>query len=159
MKKAIILLSLFAVQVSLFAQEYFPEGTKWTEIRLDTMKYNSWYSKVGNEWVPNYETIEYRVRGEYGEASDNYWNAPYKCIYTNALEWTDSLTLLISEGEINGLPTGVLVTVYDNYVDLPLWPSSYPFEWEIGTMITFKDILSANMTALFPPDLFDFGGA
>ena len=157
MKKIIILLSLFAVQVSLFAQEYFPDGTKWTEIRLDTLKYDSWYSKVDGEWVPNFETIEYRVRGEYGEASDNYWNAPYKCIYTNALEWTDSLTLLISEGEINGLPTGVLVTVYDNYDDLPLWPSSYPFEWEIGTMITFKSILAANATAVFPPDLFDFG--
>ena len=138
-------------------QQYFPEGTKWTEIRLDTLKYDSWYSKVDGEWVPNFETIEYRVQGEYGEASDNYWNAPYKCVYTNASEWTDSLTLLISEGELNGLPTGVLVTVYDNYDDQPLVPSSYPFEWEVGTMIRFKDILAANMTALFPPGTFDFG--
>ena len=38
--------------------DYFPQGTKWTEIRLDTLKYDSWYSKVGDEWVPNYETIE-----------------------------------------------------------------------------------------------------
>ena len=136
-------------------EEYYPEGTKWTEIRLDTLKYNSWYSKVGEDWVPNYEIIEYRVQGEYGEASDNYWNAPYKCVYTNSSEWTDSLTLLISEGEINGLPTGVLVTVLD--VDQPLCPSSYLFEWEVGTMIKFKDILAANMPAIFPPDLFDFG--
>ena len=155
--KRIILLFLFClVQVSLYAQsEYYPEGTKWTEIRLDTLKYNSWYSKVGEDWVPNFETIEYRVQGEYGKATDNYWNAPYKCVYTNSSEWTDSLTLLISEGEINGLPTGVLVTVLD--VDQPLVPSSYPFEWEVGTMIKFKDILAANMPAIFPPDLFDFG--
>ena len=45
--------------------KYFPEGTKWTEIRLDTLKYDSWYSKVGDEWVPNFETIEYYVKGEY----------------------------------------------------------------------------------------------
>lgn len=156
MKKLILLFLLFIVQVSLYAQEeYFPEGTKWTEIRLDTLKYNNWYSKVGDEWVPNFETIEYRVQGEYGKASDNYWNAPYKCVYTNSAEWTDSLTLLISEGEINELPTGVLATVLD--VDQPLCPSSYPFEWEIGTMIRFKSILAANATAIFHPGLFDFG--
>lgn len=156
MKKLILLFLLFIVQVSLYAQEeYFPEGTKWTEIRLDTLKYNNWYSKVGDEWVPNFETIEYRVQGEYGKASDNYWNAPYKCVYTNCAEWTDSLTLLISEGEINELHTGVLATVLD--VDQPLCPSSYPFEWEIGTMIRFKSILAANATAIFHPGLFDFG--
>ena len=140
-------------------QKYFPEGTKWTEIRLDTLKYDSWYSKVGDEWVPNFETIEYRVEGEYegGGATDNYWNAPYKCVYTNSSEWTDSLTLLISEGEFNGHPTGVLATIYDNDTDRPLWPSSYSIEWEVGTMIRFKCILSANATALFPHDLFDFG--
>ena len=139
------------------SEEYFPEGTKWTEIRLDTLKFNNWYSKVGDEWVPNFETIEYRVQGEYDGEGNPYSHDPYKCVYTNASEWTDSLTLLISEGELNGFPTGVLVTVYDNYDDLPLSPSSYPFEWEIGTMIRFKDILAANMTALFPRDLFDFG--
>lgn len=138
-------------------QQYFPEGTKWTEIRLDTLKYDSWYSKVGDEWVPNFETIEYRVQGEYGGEGNPYSNDPYKCVYTNSSEWTDSLTLLISEGELNGFPTGILVTVYDNEIDQPLVPSSYPFEWEVGTMIRFKDILAANMTALFPRDLFDFG--
>ena len=138
-------------------QQYFPEGTKWTEIRLDTLKYDSWYSKVGDEWVPNFETIEYRVQGEYGGEGNPYSNDPYKCVYTNSSEWTDSLTLLISEGELNGFPTGILVTVYDNEIDQPLVPSSYPFEWEVGTMITFKDILSANATALFPPGTFDFG--
>nr|MCR5849087.1 leucine-rich repeat domain-containing protein [Bacteroidaceae bacterium] len=118
--------------------EYFPEGTKWTEIRLDTLKFNSWYSKVGNEWVPNFETIEYSVQGEYGGEGNPYSNDPYKCVYTNSSEWTDSLTLLISEGELNGFPTGILVTVYDNEIDQPLVPSSYPFEWEVGTMIRFK---------------------
>ena len=157
MKRVILLLMLFAVQASLFAQEYFPEGTKWTEIRLDTLKFNNWYSKVGDEWVPNFETIEYRVQGEYDGEGNPYSNDPYKCVYTNASEWTDSLTLLISEGELNGFPTGVLVTVYDNYDELPLSPSSYPFEWEIGTMIRFKSILAANAPAIYPHDLFDFG--
>ena len=158
MKKTFLLLLFLAMQTSLFAEEYFPEGTRWTEIRLDTLKYDSWYSKVGDEWVPNFETIEYRVQGEYDGAIDLWCETPYKCVYTNSSEWTDSLTLLITEGEINGLPSGVLVTVIDNELDPPpLCPSSYPFEWKVGTMIKFKDILSANVPAIFPPNLFDFG--
>ena len=64
MNKSIMFLLLLTVQTVLWAQEYFPEGTKWTEIRLDTLKYNSWYSKAGDEWMPNFETIEYYVQGE-----------------------------------------------------------------------------------------------
>lgn len=65
MKKSIFFLLFLNVQTILFAQEYFPDGTKWTEIRLDTLKYDSWYSKDGDEWVPNYEIVEYYVKGEY----------------------------------------------------------------------------------------------
>ena len=90
MKNPFLLLLFLTVQTALFAQDYFPEGTKWTEIRLDTMKYDSWYSKVGDEWVPNFETLEYYVKGEY---TDNYGNI-FRSVYTNGPEWTDSLDLL-----------------------------------------------------------------
>ena len=93
MKKTLFLLFVFALQASLYAQEYYPDGTKWTEIRLDTLKYDSWYSKIDGEWVPNFETIEYYVKGEY---TDDYGDT-YKCVYTNGPEWSDSLTLLIRE--------------------------------------------------------------
>ncbi len=63
------------------SNEYYPEGTKWTEIRLDTLQYDSWYSKVGDEWVPNYETVEYSVKGTY---TPKYWESPFKCVYTNS---------------------------------------------------------------------------
>ncbi|MBQ7527393.1 MAG: hypothetical protein IJT11_06690, partial [Bacteroidaceae bacterium] len=81
--------------------EYFPEGTNWTEIRLDTLKYDSWYSKVDGEWVPNFETIEYRVLGIYSNFSETFGDNSLKCVYTNCSEWTDSLSLLIVEGKIN----------------------------------------------------------
>ena len=83
--------------------EYFPEGTKWTEIRLDTLKYNSWYSKVGDEWVPNFEKIEYKVQGEYTKYDD-----VFKCVYSNGPTWTDSLTLMIQE-----VDNRVLVSIID----------------------------------------------
>ena len=76
MKKLLLFLLFLTVQIVLFAQEYYPEGTKWTEIRLDTLKYDSWYSKVDDEWVPNFETIEYYVKGEY----TTKYGEKYKCI-------------------------------------------------------------------------------
>ena len=130
-------------------QEYFPEGTKWTEIRLDTLKYDSWYSKVGDEWVPNFETIEYYVKGEY---TDNN-GKKYKCVYTNGPEWTDSLTLLLQEkgdAEYVGYNT-VMVSVLahdDDGSSRTLWPGeAYQFDWTIGKGLYFKDILLSNTTS------------
>ena len=129
--------------------EYYPEGTKWTEIRLDTLKYNSWYSKVGNEWVPNFETIEYYVRGE---------SSP-KYVYTNGPEWTDSLALLIYEGKYNGLDSYILASVKahngSNYV--PLSGMAYQFDWSTGMRLWFQDIKSANSTCYPPCGLYNYG--
>lgn len=141
------------------AQEFFPEGTKWTEIRLDTMMYDSWYSKVGDEWVPNYETVEYYVKGEYEND-----RAPYNTfmkVYTNSSEQTDSLTLLLWEGNYNGEKKSVLATLPPFWFgDLFLLLSSgsaYQFDWSIGKMLEFMSIISSNATAIYPPGTFDFG--
>ena len=134
--------------ISEESQEYFPEGTKWTEIRLDTLKYDSWYSKVGNEWVPNFETIEYYVKGEY---PDMDW--VYKKVYTNGPEWTDSLTLLIRETEYNGhnsILASVLLHEYDGlYAFCP--GEAYQFDWSIGKGLYYQDILMSNTTSLKKP--------
>ncbi len=147
MKKIIILLFVFVIQTNLHAWRYFPEGTKWTEIRLDTMKYDSWYSKVGDEWVPNYETIEYRVHGEY---IDERFNDRYSCIYTTGQEWTDSLTLLIywlrtPDDDWYG---GITVAAFDDDGQLS-WPccgQMYPLSWEVGAIMKSLDIIMAGIT-------------
>ena len=139
--------------------DYFPQGTKWTEIRLDTLKYDSWYSKVGDEWVPNYETVEYSVKGTY---TPKYWESPFKCVYTNSQEWTDSLTLMLWEGEYNGDEKCVLATIPplmepDGYSYVLSPGQAYQFNWNVGKMLEFKDITSSNTTAIYPPGTFDFG--
>ena len=141
MRNSIFALMFMAAQTALFAQEYFPEGTKWTEIRLDTQKYDSWYSRVNNEWIPNYETIDYSVKGEY--ISED--GAKYKCVYTHCAEWKDSLTLLIKE-EGNSVLASVLVRDYDgdNYLLSP--GMAYQFNWRIGKGIFYEDILDSNST-------------
>ncbi len=149
MKKSVFILFAFAVQISLFAQVYFPEGTKWTEIRLDTLKYDSWYSKVGDEWVPNFETIEYHVQGEF---IDERTNDKYSCVYTNGQERTDSLTLLLYNHRIGNNDAGwygeVTVAAFDNNGQL-LWPfygQMYPLSYEVGTSMSSLNILIAGAT-------------
>ena len=139
MKKIIFLLFAFVMQTTLFAKSYFPEGTKWTEIRLDTLKYDSWYSKVDGEWVPNFETIEYYVQGEYTDM-DNV----YKKVYTNGPEWIGTLAFLLFE---NGHNVAVTV-ISDNYV---MWPGeTYQFDWSVGKGLYYRDIDESNSTGIVP---------
>ena len=125
-------------------QKYFPEGTKWTEIRLDTLKYDSWYSKVGDEWVPNFETIEYYVQGEYVDKRMMDYNT-FKKVYTNGPEWSDSLTLLIQEVG-DWVTAGVIVNISGE--EPFIWiGEAYQFDWSVGKGLYFRDISSANLTS------------
>ena len=150
MKKSILLLLFLAVQTVFFAQEYYPEGTKWTEIRLDTLKYDSWYSKVGDEWVPNFETIEYYVKGEYVKKEWDDSNI-FKKVYTNGPEWTDSLTFLIQESDLyghNSVMVSVLSHWYDDedYISFPA--ETYQFDWSVGEGIYYQDIVQEQATSV-----------
>lgn len=158
MNRPFILLLLLAAQTALFAQEHFPVGTKWTEVRLDTLKYDSWYSKVGDEWVPNFETIEYYVKGKFIDKFRGEGKDKYRCVYTNGPEWTDSLTLLLQEeGDADYvghdcIMVSVLIQDYDwndNLTNRALWPGeAYQFDWSIGKRLYFEDILLSNTTSL-----------
>ena len=144
MKRTLLFIACVLSSIMMQAQEYYPEGTKWTEIRLDTLKYDSWYSKVGDEWVPNFETIEYYVKGEYVEQNvDNPFT--YKIVYTNGPEWTDSLTFLIMEKN-NSVWASVFL-YFDNF--RPRWPGdAYQFDWSIGKWLYFRDIDECNYTSI-----------
>ena len=127
-------------------EEYYPEGTRWTEIRLDTLKYNSWYSKVGDDWVPNFETIEYRVQGECSA-----WDEVFKKVYSNGPEWTDSLAFLLLESGHN-VETTVIV---EDFVMCS--GATYQFNWSVGMRLWFQDILEANATCFPPCGLYNYG--
>ena len=130
---------------------YFPEGTKWTEIRLDTLKYDSWYSKVGDEWVPNFETIEYYVKGEYVPTSLGVdYQRKYSCVYTNSQEWTDSLTLMINE-DVTEYDTTIGVLT-PNLIEEFAYPGeAYQWEWYKGKELSYTGIVESNVTSFFPP--------
>lgn len=160
MKRTIFILLAISFQTGLFAQQYFPEGTRWTEIRLDTQKYDTWYTKVGEDWVPNFETVEYQVEGTYTE---DFWEdgdfKTFKCVHTSSAENADSLFLLLYEdGHGWNDDKWIEVTPYAFYEGhIGLWPArAYTFKWEIGTKLHSITINGANCTCL-NPESYEFG--
>ena len=144
MKRFLLLILTVMASVGIHAQKYFPEGTKWTEIRLDTLKYDDWYSKVGDEWVANYETVEYQVKGEYTAEEGE----KYKCVYTNGPEWTDSLALMIKEESDNVL-VSVLVSSGNQGKKQLMGPVlTYAFDWVVGKELYFQDFMSEALTSI-----------
>lgn len=150
MKKYVFHIIILYVQLALYAQEYFPESTKWTEIRLDTLKYDSWYSKDGDEWVPNFETVEYYVKGEY---NGGYWN--YKLAYTNGPEWTDSLTILISESQY-GIEVSVAIFDENRVSFHPGWAYGFS-DWKVGNTLSYQTIDGANIPSIPPVGIKEYG--
>ena len=155
MKQTLLFLVCTLASMVMQAQEYFPEGTKWTEIRLDTLKYDSWYSRVGDEWVPNFETIEYYVKGELIDKYRGDGKDKYRCVYTNGPEWTDSLSLMIQEEgdaeyvEQNSVMVSVLAQLFDGKSYLLSPGMAYQFDWSVGKDIHYMDISSSNLTGWF----------
>lgn len=149
MKKIVLSLMLSIFMINGQAQTFhYPVGTKWTEIRLDTLKYDNWYSRVGDEWVPNFETVEYYVKGYY--RSDPLQDEPFMSVFTDGPEWTDSLTLLLDEQG-----NGVLATVLNNYH--MAFTLAYEFDWQVGDEPYYQELLGANLTAFPPVGLHKFG--
>ncbi|MBQ8968586.1 MAG: hypothetical protein IJ064_02470 [Bacteroidaceae bacterium] len=154
MKRMILFLLAVAVQISVFAQQYFPEGTKWTEIRLDTLKYDTWYSKVGDEWIPNFETVEYYVKGEF--VDKDY--GTFKCVYANSSEVSDSLALLLyekgREWEEHKWIEATVPLFYEGH--FLVWPGrAYQFDWYAGLVLYCFSIANANTTGIY--DTHKFG--
>lgn len=49
--------------LSYAQQSYYAEGTCWTELRLDTLKYNSWFTELreggSTSYIPNYVRTDF----------------------------------------------------------------------------------------------------
>ena len=62
--------------LSYAQQSYYAEGTWWTELRLDTLKYNSWFTELreggSTSYIPNYVRTDFYVKGD-----TTYMNSKY----------------------------------------------------------------------------------
>ena len=91
MKKILFLLCILMASMHLSAQTY-PEGTKWIEIRLDTLKYKGWFSEDGQ---PNYEVREFYVEGQTTIKGDK---EPFNNVYIKREDAPDSLAFYVKDG-------------------------------------------------------------
>ena len=108
---------------------YYPEGTTWTEIRLDTLKYDSWFSKDGDRWVANFDTVTYCVKGQelYNQRIDNL-------VYVKKSDGLDSLIFHLQdyyEGGTNGNQLFVGTPYQGDLFYTPF----YDFDWYEGKEI------------------------
>ena len=137
-----------------FTKKYYPKGTKWTEIRLDTLKYDSWYSKVGDEWVPNFETVEYYVRHDgydWWYSIDNFMNFDY--VYTSGPNWTDSLALTISEEHTESdtyINASIEIRKDKDWSEYVGFGQAYQFNWLVGKELYYQDM---TVDELVYPDM------
>ncbi len=124
MKRVLILMCLFTC-IHVYAQYYYTEGTKWTEIRLDTLKYDSWFSEDGQ---PNYEVQEFYVKGQ-AELRHGLYNT----VYIKRENTPDSLAFYVKEG--NYSETAIIVKGELLNVGF------YRFDWEERKWIIIKPFL------------------
>ena len=180
MRKYLFFLLIF-LALSLQAEpKYFPIGTKWTELRLDTTKYDNWYTKSGDEWIPNFERIDYYVKDVFPLDRTKY-DYPHDMytIYCQREGKLDSLCYLVREYRHNPRPDilasdtvgydVVLASIpYEAYApNTMLYPQCLCTfgDWEIGLrMVATRLITSVSMAKGYNLGLIqeigdeDFGG-
>ncbi len=126
------------------SQEFFPEGTRWIEIRLDTLEHSSWYSKIDGEWVPNFETIEYNVEGKFilnWNSQDNY---TYRYgIDTNSPDWSDSPAFMIYEDK-SGDDTNISAAVPSYGENGFIRGEVYQFNWYVGKKLYYQETVGVD---------------
>ena len=125
MKRVLILMCLFTC-IHVYAQYYYTEGTKWTEIRLDTLKYDSWFSEDGQ---PNYEIQEFYVKGQAELRHGIYYNT----VYIKRENTPDSLAFYVKEG----IYSEAAIIVKGDLLNVGF----YNFDWEERKWIIIKPFL------------------
>lgn len=139
MKRVLILMCLFTC-IHVYAQYYYTEGTKWTEIRLDTLKYDSWFSEDGQ---PNYEVQEFYVKGQ---AELRY--GIYNTIYIKRENTPDSLAFYVKEG----IYSEAAIIVKGDLLNVGF----YNFDWEERKWIIIKPFLVGMLWGASWQTLFDY---
>ena len=133
------------------AQNYFTEGTRWTELKLDTLKYDSWFTEVNKDgsavYVPNYERTDFYIHGDTTRASTKYMK-----VWRHIEGQPDSVALLIKNWEI---PRVVISSLYfRSYGSIAASCPVYDFQWEPGKELYCLRLSSCQITQRRIPYIF-----
>ncbi|MGN0233791.1 MAG: hypothetical protein ACI4B5_05155 [Bacteroidaceae bacterium] len=144
------------------AQDYFTEGTRWIELRLDTLKYDSWFTEVSQsnrkDYISNYDIVEYYVQGD--STVDFGSGMTFRYVWQHKEGQPDSIMFVITQDAQTGIlsVTKTYEEEYDGASHLCFqYPARlYDFDWQIGKTLDFDDVYGAACTC-FPVNLYTFG--
>lgn len=129
------------------SQTYYPEGTNWVELRLDTTRYNTWYTVVqdgeSTHATPNFEEAHYYVKGDTVDEA----GICYKNVWLKMQNGSDSLQFLLRELEEFVLLSGMEPTEDTFIISCPA--EVYLFDWKVGTSLVYVDLHTAQLTGYF----------
>ena len=144
------------------AQSYLNNRSRWTEIRLDTLLYDSWYSAVeteeGTTYVPNFEIVEYKINSEM-QAFEYEWGS-YDLQDVIATT-PDGHSRLVCYRCYSLDKEGVYQGTYDQFTHIAIRNQAEPFavmepaetycwaDWNVGEDLYFIDLFTSQTTG-FP---------
>ena len=144
------------------AQSYLNNRSRWTEIRLDTLLYDSWYSTVeteeGTAYVPNFEIVEYHINSEM-QAFEYEWGS-YDLQDVIATT-PDGHRNLVCYRCYSLDKEGVCLGTYDQFTHIAIRDQAEPFavmepaetycwaDWKAGEDLYFIDLFTSQTTG-FP---------
>ena len=123
-----------SAQEPIGKMNFYVEGTRWTELRLDMLKYSSWFTEnPDGTFSPNYEKTEYYVKGD-----TVMEELPYARIWRRRDGEPDTLVYLFGEQRRDKWQID-LVSFYNRRGyerDRPLEPCpTYFSNWGIGAYV------------------------
>ena len=165
MKKTLLLwciCSLLTGTATIQAQNYLKPGVRWTEIQLDTLLHDSWYSQVETEegiaYVPNFEVVEYRIEPE-GQKTEIKWqHTTYYMLHdvvATPQNRPDSLVCFLYSDDYPYRDYSNIAMITHWGWDDPDTPQKdvfwqvdlYDWEgWETGKKLYYMDLLTGQMT-------------
>ncbi len=137
---------------------FFPEGTKWTELRLDTTKYDSWYTEVEENgeivYVPNFERLDFTVGklNTFPQSAEHYFTT-YREVHCSTSSRKDSLCYYVGQDGDSTVYACLADETLDpntneNYRPWLFRPWVYEFdEWEEGKTLTHSTCHKMHTTS------------
>nr|MCR4922071.1 hypothetical protein [Bacteroidaceae bacterium] len=132
-------------------------GTKWTEIRLDTVLYDGWYSKIGQDWIPNFKMVQYYVEGDTVVA-------PFKYMKIYCTEDTEKASLIAFVTEDTdychsvGISCPYYLTDNDESPTIPYPAYIYYFcDWKEGDILEGQSLWGAQCDCFPPRGIVKYG--
>lgn len=133
------------------AQGYYEEGTRWTELKLDTLRYESWFTEVNDgvttKYIPNYERTDFYIKGDTTKL-----NSTRMKVWRHIEGIPDSVAYFIEKLD---RPHIMLSSPYFlSYGNISASCFAYNFQWEAGKELRSFRLPNSQSTSARNPYIY-----